>query len=101
MGSIAGSLQTQFIHPTTKNAGVLARPQVRRCVKPAWKQEVIRLQSSLADPGMQCIPSCWGNFELHRPLRFVLHDDGACCHLVAMAYVPNLQRNKVTAPQLA
>lgn len=34
-------------------------------------------------------------------LRLVLHDDSARRHLVAVAHVPDLQRDKIAAAQLA
>jgi hypothetical protein len=34
-------------------------------------------------------------------LRLVLHDDGACRHLVAMAHVPDLESDEIASAQLA
>jgi len=55
----------------------------------------------LFDPSLQRIPGWLRDFELHRSLRFVLHDDGSCCHLVSVAYISYSQRDQVTSAQLA
>ena len=42
-----------------------------------------------------------GNFELNRPLRFLLHDCRRSRDLIAMAYITYLQLEQVTATKLA
>lgn len=41
MRPVFGAVKTQFIHPVTKNPGVLPSSQVRRFVEPAGEEEVI------------------------------------------------------------
>lgn len=41
----------------------------------AGKQEVLGLQLSLLDPSLKSLPSRQCDFELHRALGLVLHDD--------------------------
>ena len=42
--SVVSAVQPQFVDPVPKDPGVLARAQMRRVVKPAGEQEVLRLQ---------------------------------------------------------
>ena len=41
------------------------------------------------------------DLELHWALGLVLHDDGTCCHPIAMAHVPDFEGYEVTPAQLA
>ena len=70
-------------------------------MEPARKQKVLRLQPGVFDPCLQGVTGGLGNLELHRSLRLVLHDDGACRHLVAVADVPDLESDEVASAQLA
>jgi len=70
-------------------------------MKPAGEQEVLRLLSGLLDPRLQCVPGGLRDLELHWALGLVLHDDGACRHLVAMTDIPDLERDEIAAAQLA
>jgi hypothetical protein len=55
----------------------------------------------MPDPRHQGFSGGCGDFELNRPLGFLLHDDGAARHLVTMAYVANFECDQVTPTQLA
>lgn len=70
-------------------------------MKSAGEEEILVLQPSLLDPRLQRLPGGLGYHELNRALGLVLHDDGARRHLIAMAHVPNLESDEVTAAQLA
>jgi hypothetical protein len=70
-------------------------------VKPAREQEVLRFQRGLLDPRLQGVPGGLRDLELDGALGLVLHDDGARCHLVAVAHVPHPEGDEVAAAQLA
>ena len=76
-------------------------PEMWRVVKTAGEQEVLRLQHSQLDPGLQGVAGSLRDLELHWALRLVLHDDSARRHLVAVTHVPDLERDKIAAAQLA
>ena len=66
-------------------------------VQPARKHEVLRIQRRLSDPCLQGAPGGLRNLELHRVLGLVLHDDGACRHLVSTVYVPDPEGYEVAS----
>lgn len=74
---------------------------MQRIVQAAGKQEVLLFELSLLDPRLHGISGGRCDLELHRPMGFVLHHDGACGHLVIAALVPHLESNEVTSSQLA
>jgi len=98
---VVGAVQPQFVNPMPKDPGVLPGPEMGRVVEAAREQEVLRLQRRFPDPCLHGLASGLRDLELHRALGLVLHDDGAWCHLVAMAHVPDLEGNEVASPQLA
>src|SRR4051812_28043091 len=70
-------------------------------MQPAGEQELLWFQSGLLYPRLQRISRGLRNLELHRALGLVLHDDGARAHLLAVAYVPDLERDEIAAAELA
>ena len=70
-------------------------------MKSAGKQEILQLEPCMLDPNLQGVPGGRCDLELDWALRLVLHDDGACRHLIAMAHVPNLKGDEITSAQLA
>jgi hypothetical protein len=50
---------------------------------------------------LQGVTGSLRDLELHWTLSLVLHDDRARCHLVAVAYIPNLEGDEVASSQLA
>ena len=70
-------------------------------MEPAGKQEVLRLQPRLPDPHLHSIPGRRRDLELHWALGLVLHDDGACRNLVAMADIPDFESDEVASAKLA
>jgi len=101
VGSVVRRIEAQFLDPPVQDPRVLPGTKVRRPMGAARKQEVLRSQPGLLDPLLHGISSRLGDLELHGPLRLVLHDDGARCHLVAVTDVPHFQADEVTASQLA
>lgn len=95
MRPVVGAIQSEFVHPVSKNPRVLPSPQVRRIVQPAWEQEIIRFQRCQLDPCLQRVSGCCGDLELHRSLRFVLHDDGSRGQLVSETHITNLEGHEV------
>jgi hypothetical protein len=72
-----------------------------RGVQAAGKQEVLGLELSLLDPSLKRLPGRQCDFELHRALGLVLHDDGTRCHLITVTHIPDLQGDQIAAPKLA
>lgn len=75
--TVIGAVQSKLIDPVPKDAGVLPGAQMWGGAKAAGKQEVLGPQLSLLDPSLKRLPSCLREFELHRALGLVLHDDGS------------------------
>ena len=87
--------------PTLEDAGVLARPQMRRVMIAAREHEVIGLQSSDLDPLLNGVTGRWRDLELDGTLSLVLHHDRSSGHLLAVADVPDLEGDEVTTAELA
>ena len=68
-------VKAKLLDPALKESGVLTRPQVRRVVDAAREQELVRSQPCELDPLLHGLTGSRCDFELHRPLGFVLHDD--------------------------
>lgn len=64
---------------------------------PAWKQGVLWFQPRQLDQGLQGVTGSPHDFELHWTLSLVLNDDSARCHLGAVAYILNLDGDKVAS----
>ena len=99
--AVVGGIEPELLNPAFEDASVLPRPQMRRVVDPAWKDEVVGPQSGLLDPLLHGFARGRGDLELHWTLGLVLHDHGAGGHLVAVADVPDLQTHEMAASQLA
>lgn len=99
--TVISAVQSMLIDPMPEDAGVLPGAQMWGCVKAAGKQEVLGLQLSLLDPSLKCLPGSQCDFELHRALGLVLHDDGTSCHLITVTHIPDLQGDQIAAPKLA
>jgi hypothetical protein len=55
----------------------------------------------MADPSSDLLPCRLGNFELDRPLCFLLQHDRAGRHRLAVTYIAHSQAHEVTPPKLA
>jgi len=66
-----------------------------------WETGVLGLQLSLLDPSLKSLPSRQRDFELHRALGLVLHNDCTRCHLITVTHIPDLQCDQIAAPKLA
>jgi hypothetical protein len=56
---------------------------------------------SRGDPSRQCITRLLSNFELHRTLRFLLHDDRAVSHMTSLLHIMHAEANQIAAAQFA
>jgi hypothetical protein len=81
--------------------GVLSRRNMGRLGEATRKQALLWFQFRLLDPRCDSNPRRLRQLELHRPLRFPLHDHRAWQNLAAMCDVPNMQVDQVATPQLA
>jgi hypothetical protein len=72
-----------------------------RVVDATREHKVLGLQPCLLDPLLRSFPGRLRDLELHRALSLVLHHHSAGCHLVAVAYVPDLETDEVATAQLA
>lgn len=55
----------------------------------------------MLDPPQRRFPCSLRNLALRRALAFVLHDDGARCHLASVAHLTYLEGNEVEITKLA
>jgi len=90
-------METQLSNPVPEDPGVLTGAEMRCVVEPAGKQEVLRLQRSLLNPCLQGVSRRCCDLELHWALGLVLHDDRACGYLLAVAHVPDLERDEIAS----
>lgn len=95
--SILCRIQTKLQHPALKNSGVLTRPEMRRLVKSARKDKVLRFQLSGLDPLLKRFTSGRRQFELDGVMSFVLHDSCSRSDLVAMANIADFEGYQVAS----
>jgi hypothetical protein len=69
--------------------------------KAAGKEELLRLQLRFLYPRCYSCPGGLCQLKLHWPLCFPLHNHCTGQYLVAVRDVPNVQINKIAAPELA
>ena len=101
MRAVLSRVKAKLLDPALEDPGVLTRPQVWRVVDAAREQEFVGLQSRVLDPLLYGFTGDWRDLELNGSLSFVLHHDGPRGHLVAVAYVADLECNEVTSSELA
>ncbi len=65
------------------------------------EQEVGCVQARLPDPCRHALTSLFGNLELYRPLRLLLHDRRAASDVLAVTNVAHPQLRQITCPKLA
>src|SRR5271169_2088283 len=68
---------------------------------PARKQIVLGFQSRVPDPGEDRFSGRLRDFELNRPLCFLLHDDRARGDSIPMSEIADAQLHEIAAAQLA
>jgi hypothetical protein len=54
----------------------------------------------LSSPDGYRVSGLFRDLELNWPMRLLLHDDGSCCDLIAMADVEDAQLEQVTCAKL-
>ena len=69
-------------------------------MKTAREEVVLRPKACGLDPLLHGLASWRRDFELNRPMRFLLHDDRPRGNLVAMTDVAYLEVDKIAAPEL-
>src|SRR5512146_469472 len=95
MGTVVGRIEPDQRHPPVEDASVLAGAQVRRAAYPAREQVVVGPQPSLANPGLQRLPSRRRDLELDRPLRLLLEDGRSAGDPVTVADIANPQLHQI------
>jgi hypothetical protein len=101
MRPVVRRVKAKFLDPAPENSGVLSRPQVRRVVNATRKHEVVGLQSRVLDPLLYGVAGRRRDLKLNGTLGLVLHHYRSRGHLVAVANVPDLEADEVTASKLA
>ncbi len=100
MCSVGCRVQANLLHPVVHDASVLPGSQMQGVVYSTREQEVFRSKFGIFDPRAYRFPGWLGDLELHRSGSFLLHDDGAGCHPLAMTDVANLELDQIAGPQL-
>ena len=80
-----------------KNARVLPRSEMWRVMDTTGEQKVLGPQASLLNPLLQHVACRGGDFELHRPVSLVLHDDRTRRHLIAVTDISDFEAHEVAA----
>ena len=81
--------------------GALAPPLRSAVMYTTGEQIVIGLEPGTAHPVRYRLAGLLGDFELHRMLGLLLHDDRAGANSIAMRNVANAQLDQIASAQLA
>jgi hypothetical protein len=81
--------------------GVLSRTHVGHVIVAAWKDEVVQRAAPPLQPCAHRLPSRVHEFELNRPLGFLLNDEGTVTDTPACDDISNSYPDNITAAQLA
>jgi hypothetical protein len=74
---------------------------MRGASQAARKQIVLALERRASNPHQDRLAGRFGDFELDRPLSFLLHDDGAGGDAITVGNIPNPQLHQIAAAQFA
>lgn len=70
-------------------------------INPTWKDIVVHRAAAAFKPRQEAVPGVEEQFELHRPSRFLLHDNRARSDLPTADKVADFHLHEVAATQLA
>jgi hypothetical protein len=98
---IGRAIQADFVDPPVHDASVLSRPNVRRLLDAARKQEISGFQLRLGNPRLDGKTRLAGHLELHGLASFLLHHVGACSRALAIGNIPDAKLHQVSRPELA
>ena len=101
MSAVGSRIQSNRRHPRPDDSGILPRRKMRRLRNAARKYELLRLQMSGCYPSAHRAPRLLGDFELHRPLGFLLHDNRTVGDMTALDHIVDAKRDQITPAQLA
>lgn len=99
--SIRGGIKAYLAHSASNDSGVLTGREIDGCAGATLEQEILAPQSLTPNPRSQCVTRVLGDFELNRPLRLLLHDNGACCDTFSMHDIPDVQLHEIALSQFA
>src|SRR6266700_2470984 len=101
MGAVGRWIKPNRSRPGMNDPGILPSRKVRRLRHTARKEELLRLQAGGRDPGTDRVPRLFGDLELHRPLRLLLHDNRAWGDMTALEHIADVKPDQVAPAQLA
>src|SRR5204862_2449833 len=84
MGSIRGGVEADLPYPPADDPRVLPCRQMRKGMQAARKQVVLRAPARRPGPRRKGFACLLGDFELHRALGLLLHDDRAGSDVLAV-----------------
>jgi len=67
----------------------------------ARKEELLRLQMGRRDPSRDRVPGLFGDFELHGPLRLLLHNNRASGDMTPLNHIVDAKPDQITPAQFA
>ena len=80
---------------------VLPGREMRRLRNATWKEELLRFEMSVRDPGSDRVSCLFGYLELHRSLSLRLHDNRARRHSTALHDIMDTKPNQIASAQFA
>jgi hypothetical protein len=70
-------------------------------VDTTWEQEITFLKRAPDNPAMHRIAGLFGQFELNRTPRFLLHKNSTLFDAASLTHITDTQSHQITASELA
>lgn len=99
--AIFAAHQTNPGYPFVDKPGILPGAEMTTVINPAWKDVIVHSAAPSLKPRQQAGPGIGEKFELNRPTRFLLHDDGPRSDLPSADDIANFHADNVATAQLA
>ena len=101
MSAVSSRIQSNRRHPRPDDSGILPRRKMRRLRNAARKYELLRLQMSGRYPSAHRVPRLLGDFELHRSLSLLLHNNRAGRDMSTVDHIVDAESNQIATAQFA
>src|SRR5260370_36719757 len=101
MRSIGRGIQSNRGDPRPDDSRVLPGREMRRLRNTTRKEELLRFEMSVRNPGSDRVSCLFGDFELNRSLGLRLHDNRARRDSTALHDILDTMANEIASAQFA